>query len=52
MDDGSCESSITARKRHLKSIKEAHEVVCSAERINEGEAMDSLYKNSLRRKIV
>ena len=41
MDDGSCDSSITARKRHLKSIKEAHEAVCSAEKgINEGEAID------------
>ena len=41
MDDDSCDSSITARKRHLKSIKEAHEAFCSAERgINEGEAMD------------
>ena len=36
MDDDSCDSSITARKRHLKSIKEAHEAFCSAERgINE-----------------
>ena len=41
MTDDSCDSSITARKRHLKSIKEANEAFCSAEKgINQGEAMD------------
>ncbi len=41
MDDNSCESSITARKRHLKSIKEAYEAFCSAERgIMQGDALD------------
>ena len=41
MDVNPCDSSITARKRHMKSIKEAYGAFCSAERgIKEGEALD------------
>jgi len=41
MDEDSCSSSITARKRHLKSIKDAYRKFCSAEKgIKGGEALD------------
>ena len=41
MDENTCSSLVTARKRHLKSINEAYRAFCSAQKgIKEGVALD------------